>query len=90
MTDPERSDIQERLLHLYLRLNGYFVSGFIPHSHEHGKILTQVDALAVRHPFNCEPKRGIEPTFTGRGTRHHIGQLLYRWRIGKRASGPIT
>jgi hypothetical protein len=29
-------------------------------------------------------------TFTGSGTRQHIGQLLYRWRIGKRASEPIT
>ena len=28
-------------------------------------------------------------TFTGRGTRQHIGQLLYRWRIGKHASHPI-
>jgi hypothetical protein len=61
-TDQKRSNIQERLLHLYLRLNGYFISGFIPHSHERGKILTQVDALAVRHPFNREPKREIEPS----------------------------
>lgn len=29
-------------------------------------------------------------TFTGTGTRYHIGQLLYRWRIGKRATGLIS
>lgn len=29
-------------------------------------------------------------TFTGTGTRYHIGQLLYRWRIGKRATQPIS
>jgi hypothetical protein len=28
-------------------------------------------------------------TFTGTGTRHHIGQLLYRWRVGQRATQPI-
>lgn len=29
-------------------------------------------------------------TFTGTGTRQHIGQLLYRWRIGERTSQPIV
>jgi hypothetical protein len=62
MTDRERSNIQEALLQLYLRLNGYFVSGFIVHSPEHGKNVTQVDALAVRHPFNKEPGRVIGPS----------------------------
>src|SRR5260370_38308072 len=62
MTDQQRSNVQERLLHLYLRLNRYLLSGFIAHSHEHGKILAQVDALAVRHPYNREPKREIEPS----------------------------
>ena len=28
-------------------------------------------------------------TFTGTGTRYHIGQLLYRWRMGDRATVPI-
>ena len=61
-TDKERSEIQESLLHLYLRLNGYFLSGFIAHSKDKGKILAQIDALAVRHPFNGEPKREIGPS----------------------------
>jgi hypothetical protein len=45
-----------------IRLNGYFVSGFIVHSPEHGRNITQVDALAVRHKFNREPNRGIGPS----------------------------
>jgi hypothetical protein len=28
-------------------------------------------------------------TFTSSGTRQHIGQLLYRWKTGKRVSPPI-
>ncbi len=57
--DIKRSDIQEALLLLYLRLNGYFVSSFIVHSPEPGRNITQVDALAVRHPFNREPNRVV-------------------------------
>jgi len=62
MTDKERSEIQESLLLLYLRLNGYFVTGFIAHSKDKGKNLAEIDALAVRHPFNREPKREIGPS----------------------------
>lgn len=61
-TDKARSDIQEALLHLYLRLNGYFVSSFIVHSPEFGRNITQVDALAVRQKFNREPIREIRPS----------------------------
>ena len=59
IADKESSDIQEALLFLYLRLNGYFVSSFIVHSPEKGKNITQIDALAVRHPFNREPSRVV-------------------------------
>ncbi len=51
------SETQEALVHLYLRLNGYFVSSFIVHSPELGRNLTQIDALAVRHRFSVEPER---------------------------------
>jgi len=60
--DKERADIQEALLLLYLRLNGYFVSSFIVHSCEWGRNITQIDALAVRHPFNREPDRVVRPS----------------------------
>lgn len=58
-TPPTRSQTQEALLHLYLRLNGYLTTGFIVHSPEHGKNITEVDAVAVRHPHNAEPTRVI-------------------------------
>src|SRR6266576_1989892 len=60
--NKKRSDIQEALLFLYLRLNGYFVSSFIVHSPEKGKNITQIDALAVRLPFNREPNRVVRPS----------------------------
>ena len=57
----EKNELQEQLATLYLRLNGYFVSGFIAHAPIGGKQTnrTQVDALAVRFPHNSEPERGI-------------------------------
>jgi len=60
--DKRRSEVQERLLHLYLRLNGYFVTGFIIHSPIHGRNVAEIDALAVRHPYNREPEREIGPS----------------------------
>lgn len=62
LNDEMRSEAQESLLHLYLRLNGYFVTGFIAHAAERRRNRTQIDALAVRHPFNREPRRQIGPS----------------------------
>lgn len=49
MDPKEKSTIQELLATLYLRLNGYFTTGFIIHS-EKNKIDTELDILAVRFP----------------------------------------
>lgn len=57
-----RSDVDEILTQLYLRLNGYFTTGFIAHSPEWGQARTEVDCLAVRHPYYSEPERQIEPS----------------------------
>jgi hypothetical protein len=59
LTDAE---IQEALLSLYLRLNGYFVTSFIVHAPELGKNVTQLDAVAVRLSFNREPERVMLPS----------------------------
>jgi hypothetical protein len=59
MDDKDRSGLQEDLVALYLRLNGFFVSQFIVHSPVHGRNLTQIDALAVRLPFSSEFEREI-------------------------------
>ena len=56
----DRSSAQEALVRLYLRLNGFFTTGFIIHSDEHGKNVAEIDALAVRLPYHNELDREIE------------------------------
>jgi len=53
----DKSDIEETLVHLYLRLNGYFVSGFIVHATQGA--VTEVDVLAVRFPCHKESEREV-------------------------------
>lgn len=55
----EKSLLQENLVKLYLRLNGYFTSGFIVHPDTHGKNKTEIDILAIRLPYNSEPEREV-------------------------------
>lgn len=54
-----RTDAQEAVVTLYLRLNGYFTSGFIVHSDVAGQNRTELDVLAIRLPHNAEPERGV-------------------------------
>lgn len=57
------SNIQEALASLYLRLNGYFTSGFIVHAPlDYGSTWGEVDVLAVRFPQSREPEREIGPS----------------------------
>ena len=53
----DRSDVQEMLVHLYLRLNGYFASGYIVQAPN--GVATELDVLAVRFPRHEEPEREI-------------------------------
>lgn len=55
----DKADVQELLVTLYLRLNGYFTSGFIVHSPWKGKNRTEIDVLGVRFPNNAEPERQV-------------------------------
>ncbi len=57
----DKSDLQEQLLRLYLRLNGFFTSGFIVHARESTKNKTEIDTLAVRFPHSREPQRQTGP-----------------------------
>ena len=59
--DKVKSKAQEDLALLYLRLNGFFVTGFIAHSPIHGQNLTEIDALALRMPYSAEPEREVGP-----------------------------
>jgi hypothetical protein len=57
----KKSELQETLVSLYLRLNGYFVSGFIVHAPgtDNAGNRAQVDALGIRLPYNSEPEREV-------------------------------
>src|SRR5215469_582268 len=60
----KRHDLQEVVSSLYLRLNGYFTSGFIVHAPggDRAGNRTQLDALAVRLPYSSEPEREVLPS----------------------------
>jgi len=51
------SQIEETLVSLYLRLNGYLTTGFIVHAPFGNK--TEIDILGVRFPLHAEPERDI-------------------------------
>lgn len=65
MTDKEKSTIQEMLVTLYLRLNGYFSTGFVIHSTEEGKVEGEVDLIGVRFP-------GHKQDYTEHGTSEFL------------------
>lgn len=55
----EKSDFDELLVQLYLRLNGYFTTGLILHSSIWGQSRTQIDCVAIRHAHHSQPDRVI-------------------------------
>jgi len=55
-----QSDVDEALAVLYLRLNGYFTTGLIVHSPEHGRATTEVDCVAIRMPHHQQSERIVE------------------------------
>jgi hypothetical protein len=56
----KKSDVNEILAQLYFRLNGYFTTGLILHSPEWGQARTEIDCLAIRHRYHCQPERRVE------------------------------
>lgn len=56
-----KAEVQEAVVTIYLRLNGYFTSGFIVHSDVPWENRTELDVLAIRFPHNAEPVRGVNP-----------------------------
>lgn len=58
------SEVYVALTTLYLRLAGYFTTGLLLHSDEAGKNKTEVDCMAVHHPWhNQEARNVVLPTF---------------------------
>lgn len=58
-TDKKISLFQEKWVKLYLRLNGYFTTGFIVHSLDKGDVETEVDIMGIRFPFNEQLERKV-------------------------------
>lgn len=54
-----KPEVNEALVVLYLRLNGYFTTGLVIHDAEWGANRTEIDCLAVRHPGHEQPDRGV-------------------------------
>jgi hypothetical protein len=59
MDAKAKSQLQEQLVGLYLRLNGFFVTSFIVHSPVRGRNRSELDGLAIRHRYSVEPEREI-------------------------------
>ncbi|WP_026713370.1 hypothetical protein [Flavobacterium daejeonense] len=55
-----RSQFQERLVCLFLRLNGYLQTGYIPHSNEWGNSGTDIDRIGIRFPHHSQDEREIK------------------------------
>jgi hypothetical protein len=58
-------NIQESLVNLYLRLNGYFTSGHIVHAKPDNLAIrekTEIDVFALRLPYSREPETGNFPS----------------------------
>jgi hypothetical protein len=53
------SELEEKLSHLFLRLNGYFVSGLIIHSKRSKEIAAEIDLVAVRFKNHEQLDRDI-------------------------------
>jgi hypothetical protein len=54
----ERSEFQEKLVGLFLRLNGYFQTGYMPQSEVWGNNGTDFDRVGIRFPLHSQSERG--------------------------------
>lgn len=60
MDKNDISQFQERLVSLYLRLNGYLQTGYIPHAKKWGEAGTDIDRIGLRFPGHRQTEREIE------------------------------
>ena len=78
----DKSDLQEVLAALYLRLNGYLASGYIAHARVGN--LTEIDILAVRFPGHKEPEREVSPCRHLRPPPDRVDFVVAEVKGGKR------
>ncbi|HBQ8654635.1 MULTISPECIES: hypothetical protein [Klebsiella pneumoniae complex] len=57
-----KSTIDEYLINLYLRLNGYISTGLIIHSPNWGQTASDIDIIALKYPYHQQPDRGVQPS----------------------------
>lgn len=55
-----KSIIDEYLVNLYLRLNGYISTGLIVHTPTWGQTATDIDIIAIKHPHHQQNDREIQ------------------------------
>lgn len=55
----KKHELEEKLVKLFLRLNGYFLTDLVIHSGKKGENKTQIDAIGVRFPFHEQKDRGL-------------------------------
>ncbi|PYR18826.1 MAG: hypothetical protein DMF94_18490 [Acidobacteria bacterium] len=60
MTKMHPRDLPEAVTALYLRLNGFFTSGLVLHSETKGLAKSDIDCLAVWHPFHDQSEREVD------------------------------
>jgi hypothetical protein len=78
----DKSDLQELLTALYLRLNRYLASGYIAHARVGN--LTEIDIVAVRFPGHKEPEREVSPCKHLRPPSDRIDFLVGEVKGGQR------
>lgn len=71
-----KSELHEILAQLYLRLNGYFTTGLILPSPKWGQARTEIDCLAIRHPYHSQTERVVE-TADFLGTNDGKTELIF-------------
>jgi len=71
----EKSRMQEKLVGLYLRLNGFFQTGLIVHSEVKGRNRTELDRIAVRFPNHRQEDRQVD-LCTKLGSKGSVIELL--------------
>ncbi|HIF9067515.1 TPA: hypothetical protein ACX6QT_000008 [Photobacterium damselae] len=60
LLDREKPQIQEKLVKLFLRLNGFLSENFIIHAPlARGNILSEVDLISIRLPYHSEDEREV-------------------------------
>jgi hypothetical protein len=81
----EKSNLQEKLVSLYLRLNGYTTTGLILHSHEDGQVDGEIDIIGVRLPFHNQEDRIIQCSETLEIPEKKIDIIIGEVKGGKAA-----